>query len=238
MGHAIPSARLEQPQVTPARYTHALPPDVEQARAKLAAYRADAQKGEVCGPMRFRSLCRSLDTRRPYFTGDFVGLRRSRKPVRVFRSDEGSNPSLSVSRQVRAFLPHGRPADRLPPSAFPAPTFPRLPHGRPLVHRRWIHQRGGDQCAGLETGASRPPSIVTTTRYPAITERRHMRTAAYQGAARMSWALTSPQRPPATPGAGLRPGLRRRTSPQDRRTAPRRSGCLCPSRKRTAKSPS
>ena len=49
MGHAIPSARLEQPQVTPARYTHALPQDIERARAKLAAYLADAQQVEAAG---------------------------------------------------------------------------------------------------------------------------------------------------------------------------------------------
>jgi hypothetical protein len=46
--------------------------------------------------MRIRSLCRSLDTQRPYFTGDLVDLRRSRKPVWAFRSIGGSNPPLSV----------------------------------------------------------------------------------------------------------------------------------------------
>ena len=36
-------------QVTLARYTHALPEDVERARAKLAAYRADTHKAAVAG---------------------------------------------------------------------------------------------------------------------------------------------------------------------------------------------
>ena len=49
MGHAIPSASLEQPQVTLARYKHALPEDIERARAKLAAHLADAQQGEAAG---------------------------------------------------------------------------------------------------------------------------------------------------------------------------------------------
>jgi hypothetical protein len=49
MGHAIPSATLEQPQVTPARYTHALPEDIERARAKLAAHLAEAQQVEAAG---------------------------------------------------------------------------------------------------------------------------------------------------------------------------------------------
>ena len=61
-------------------------------------------------------------------------MRRSRKPVWAVSSIEGSNPSLSVSRQIRTFLPHGLPEDRPPALAFHAPTSPRLPHGRPIVH--------------------------------------------------------------------------------------------------------
>jgi hypothetical protein len=56
MGHAIPSASLEQPQVTLARYKHALPEDIERARAKLAAHLADAQQGEAAGQWDFVPL--------------------------------------------------------------------------------------------------------------------------------------------------------------------------------------
>ena len=49
MGHAIPKCEAGAARVTLARHTHALPEDVERARAKLAAYRADAQKAEVAG---------------------------------------------------------------------------------------------------------------------------------------------------------------------------------------------
>jgi hypothetical protein len=35
-------------------------------------------------------------------------MRRSRKPVRVFRSDEGSNPSLSVFQTVFSALPRDK----------------------------------------------------------------------------------------------------------------------------------
>lgn len=63
---------------------------------EAAAYLADAQEAADCRPMRIRSLCRSLRAQRPYFTGDSGCMSQSRKPVRVFRSDGGSNPPLSV----------------------------------------------------------------------------------------------------------------------------------------------
>jgi hypothetical protein len=95
-------------------------------------------------------------------------MRRSRKPVRVFRSDEGSNPSLSVSCQVRAFLPaylriarrHWSFRLRLPrdfSTAAPCPS----PVGPP---------RGRDQGAGRKTDASRPHSIATTSKSPPLLE--------------------------------------------------------------------
>jgi integrase len=49
MGHATPDRQPGAAQITLARYTHALPEDIERARAKLAAYLADAQKAEVAG---------------------------------------------------------------------------------------------------------------------------------------------------------------------------------------------
>lgn len=55
-------------------------------------------------------------------------------------SDEGSNPSLSVSHQVRAFLPHALSEDRLPKLPSQARTSPRLPHSRPFVHSPSIHR--------------------------------------------------------------------------------------------------
>ena len=55
--------------------------------------------------MRFRSLCRSPQPQHPYFMGDSATLSRSRKPVRVFRSDEGSNPSLSAGGLTRSSEP-------------------------------------------------------------------------------------------------------------------------------------
>jgi hypothetical protein len=85
-----------------------------------------------------------------------------------------------------------------------------------------------DQCAGLKTGALCPHSIATPTRYPAITGGLHMGTVACQGALRMSGGSLPPQLAPAFPRCGARGGPGRRTSPQDRRTAPRRCGCLCP----------
>ena len=70
-----------------------------------------------------------------------IAENRSRKPVRVFRSDEGSNPSLSVSRQV-AGLSSPRPPRRSPTSTgvsgsdFPA-TSPRPPLVHPRSTRAW-----------------------------------------------------------------------------------------------------
>jgi integrase len=49
MGHATPERQPGAAQITLARYTHALPEDIERARAKLAAYLAEAQKAEVAG---------------------------------------------------------------------------------------------------------------------------------------------------------------------------------------------
>lgn len=49
MGHATPERRPGAAQITLARYTHALPEDIERARAKLAAYLAEAQKAEAAG---------------------------------------------------------------------------------------------------------------------------------------------------------------------------------------------
>ena len=49
MGHATPERQPGAAQITLARYTHALPEDIERARAKLAAYLADAQTAEVAG---------------------------------------------------------------------------------------------------------------------------------------------------------------------------------------------
>ncbi len=82
-------------------------------------------------------------------------MRRSRKPVRAFRSCEGSNPSLSVSRQIRTFLPHGLPEDRPPAmgvsrSHFPA-TSPR-PHHCP--------SRVGHGLAAITAPVSRPAHRV------------------------------------------------------------------------------
>jgi len=49
MGHATPERQPGAAQITLARYTHALPQDIERARVKLAAYLADAQTAEVAG---------------------------------------------------------------------------------------------------------------------------------------------------------------------------------------------
>lgn len=48
-GHATPERQPGAAQITLARYTHALPEDIERARAKLAAYLAAAQQAEVAG---------------------------------------------------------------------------------------------------------------------------------------------------------------------------------------------
>ena len=47
MGHAIPECEAGAAQITLARYTHALPEDIERARAKLAAYLAEAQSQQI-----------------------------------------------------------------------------------------------------------------------------------------------------------------------------------------------
>lgn len=49
MGHAAPERQPGAAQITLARYTHALPDDIERARQKLAAYLAEAQKAEAAG---------------------------------------------------------------------------------------------------------------------------------------------------------------------------------------------
>jgi integrase len=47
MGHATPERQPGAAQITLARYTHALPEDIERARVRLAAYLAEAQKAEA-----------------------------------------------------------------------------------------------------------------------------------------------------------------------------------------------
>jgi hypothetical protein len=49
MGRAILEFKAGAAQIFVARYTHALPTDIERARLKLAAYLDDAQKAEVAG---------------------------------------------------------------------------------------------------------------------------------------------------------------------------------------------
>ena len=49
MGHAVPERQLGAAQITLARYTHALPEDVEQARDRLSAYLAERQEAEASG---------------------------------------------------------------------------------------------------------------------------------------------------------------------------------------------
>jgi hypothetical protein len=78
---------------------------------------------------------------------------------------------------------------------------------------------GRDHYAGVKTGASRHHSIATTTRYPVITGRLHMRTVACQGAARAFGALTSPQLPQLPRVRDVLARHAQRTSLQDRRTA-------------------
>jgi integrase len=50
MGHATPERQPGAAQITLARYTHALPDDIEHARAKLTAYLAERQATEASGP--------------------------------------------------------------------------------------------------------------------------------------------------------------------------------------------
>ena len=47
MGHATPARQLGAAQITLARYTHALPEDIEGARRKLAAYLAEHQEAKA-----------------------------------------------------------------------------------------------------------------------------------------------------------------------------------------------
>ena len=47
MGHATPERQPGAAQITLARYTHALPEDIEKARAKLAAYLLENQPSRV-----------------------------------------------------------------------------------------------------------------------------------------------------------------------------------------------
>lgn len=47
MGHATPARQPGAAQITLARYTHALPEDIEEARKKLAAYLAEHQQAEA-----------------------------------------------------------------------------------------------------------------------------------------------------------------------------------------------
>lgn len=49
MGHATPERQPGAAQITLARYTHTLPEDIERARARLAAYLADALDVEAAG---------------------------------------------------------------------------------------------------------------------------------------------------------------------------------------------
>jgi integrase len=49
MGHATPERQPGAAQITLARYTHALPEDIERARVRLAAYLAEAQSAEAAG---------------------------------------------------------------------------------------------------------------------------------------------------------------------------------------------
>jgi integrase len=49
MGHATPARQPGAAQITLARYTHALPEDVAEARKKLTAYLADHQEAEAGG---------------------------------------------------------------------------------------------------------------------------------------------------------------------------------------------
>ncbi len=147
-------------------------------------------------------------------------MRRSRKPVRVFRSDEGSNPSLSVSRQV-AGLSSPRPTRGSPTSTGRFGL--RLPRDFPTAAPcpSPVDPRGAAISAPVSRPAhSRPPSIATTTRYPAITGRLHTRTVACQGAARVLCGGSLPRNcPQLLPVRDVLARHAQRTSPQHRRTA-------------------
>ena len=49
MGHATPARQPGAAQITLARYTHALPEDIERARQQLTLYLADRQAANVRG---------------------------------------------------------------------------------------------------------------------------------------------------------------------------------------------
>jgi integrase len=49
MGHATPTSQPGAAQITLARYTHALPEDIEQAREKLTVYLTERQATEATG---------------------------------------------------------------------------------------------------------------------------------------------------------------------------------------------
>jgi hypothetical protein len=49
MGHAAPARQPGAAPITLARYTHALPEDIERARAQLAAYLAERERRQVGG---------------------------------------------------------------------------------------------------------------------------------------------------------------------------------------------
>ena len=85
MGHATPERQPGAAQITLARYTHALPEDIEKARAKLAAYLLENQPQRVAVRMTFRSLVRSPETEGPLDTGDSARFLRSRKRYGRFR---------------------------------------------------------------------------------------------------------------------------------------------------------
>jgi hypothetical protein len=47
MAHYIPARQPGAASITLARYTHALPDDIEAARGRLATYLAERQEGSV-----------------------------------------------------------------------------------------------------------------------------------------------------------------------------------------------
>jgi hypothetical protein len=144
-------------------------------------------------------------------------MRRSRKPVWAVSSIEGSNPSLSVSRQVRAIVSHAHLRIACRYWRFRLQfrhDFPTsVPLGHPGSRTAWPRSS-----AGLETGESasfeRDKAEIPRRCWKASHANGHL-----PGPAGGFGGLTSPQLPQLLPGAGLRAVLRRRTSPQDRRIA-------------------
>ena len=49
MGHATPARQSDAAQITLARYTHALPEDIQRARKKLSVYLAEREAAAVAG---------------------------------------------------------------------------------------------------------------------------------------------------------------------------------------------